>query len=449
MRIPTLGIVLAALFSTTPLHAQQPVSLERTLVRAAPAVMKYCQEHDYKNIGVLKFLVVKAGQDKITDNVGTLNRTVARQLEMGLILSNDRKTPIGIIDNASDIAAGIPGANHLTKEGSLKLFDAKYPLAWGQDKVAADAFITGVVNVSADLKTLKIKLIALDKKTNKLDPIGADLVAANDPRKLSEMGESFSRGAFDDGNLDPKDDKDRAKQEQTVIEKAAQVKTETAKNPAEDTAAPIKLDVQYDGKPVAVEVKDGKAFLPEANDGQKVTLILKRNTPTGNFACVLKVNGENTLFRQKLPDLQCRKWLLFAEDKAPLAITGFQKDNNVTEVFRVLSRAESKSREIDYGTDVGTITLTVFPELKGKPVRADLTVPENQNTKVLEQAKLPDTKPDNFDALTAQLLNDANSDRGSGGLIVQGEKAASKIQVVKFVSDPTPVMSLTITYYKK
>ena len=116
MRIPTLGIVLAALFSTPPLHAQQPVSLERTLVRAAPAVMKYCQEHDYKNIGVLKFLVVKAGQDKITDNVGTLNRTVARQLEMGLILSNDRKTPIGIIDNASDIAAGIPGANHLTKD---------------------------------------------------------------------------------------------------------------------------------------------------------------------------------------------------------------------------------------------------------------------------------------------------------------------------------------------
>ena len=82
-------------------------------------------------------------------------------------------------------------------------------------------------------------------------------------------------------------------------------------------------------------------------------------------------------------------------------------------------------------------------------VRADLTVPENQSTKVLEQAKLPDTKPDNFDALTAQLLNDANSDRGSGGLIVQGEKAASKIQVVKFTTDPTPVMSLTITYYKK
>ena len=86
-------------------------------------------------------------------------------------------------------------------------------------------------------------------------------------------------------------------------------------------------------------------------------------------------------------------------------------------------------------------------------VRADLTVPENQSTKVLEQAKLPDTKPDNFDTLTAQLLNDANSDRSvegtRGGLIVQGEKAASKIQVVKFTTDPTPVMSLTITYYKK
>jgi len=32
---------------------------------------------------------------------------------------------------------------------------------------------------------------------------------------------------------------------------------------------------------------------------------------------------------------------------------------------------------------------------------------------------------------------------------VQGKEEEGKIRVVKFTSDPNPLMSLTITYYKK
>ena len=158
---------------------------------------------------------------------------------------------------------------------------------------------------------------------------------------------------------------------------------------------------------------------------------------------MLKVNGENTLFRQKLPDLGCKKWLLFPEDKGPLDIGGFQKTETTSEQFRVLAKAESKAREIDYGADVGTITLTVFKESKATPPRGDLS-DETQSTKILEKAQLPEPKPDNFDILTSQILKDAER-----GLIAEGTTVGSKIVIVPFVPDQTPVMSLTIVYYKK
>lgn len=448
MRTVPIWLTAIALALPSICWSQEPVSLERTLVRAAPDILKHCRDHGYKNVGVLKFLVHKADTDTLSDNVGTLNRTVARRLELGMILANNAREPIGVIENASDVAASIPGANHLTREGRLKLFERKYPLAWGKDPVTADAFITGLVSVSADLKALNIKLLVFDKSTNKLGPIGKDLVAANDPRKLSELGESFTRGAFDDGSVETKpnaqeDPKLRAKKDEQTLIRAAEVKTQAAKNPAADPAAPIKLVVLYDDTPVPIEVRDGRAFAPEPLEGQRVTLRLTR-TPTarGTLACVVKVNGDNTLFRERLPDTSCRKWLLEPGD-GPLDLIGFQADGNTTELFRVLSKAASKAREIDYGADVGTITLTVFAEQVGRLARGDLT-DETQNTKVLERGKVPAQKPDSFASLTAKLLEDSER-----GLIESGAKVGSAINVVKFTADPTPLMSLTVTYYKK
>ena len=438
MKSLILGIASLCFLLGSVKAADEPVSLERTLVRAAPDVLKYCKEKGYKNVGVLKFMAIKDG--KLSDNLGTLNRSVARRLEMGMILANDVKAPIGIIEDASEVAAKIPGANHLTKEGRPKLFEAKYPLAWGTDKVEPDAFITGNIGISEDLKTIDITLIAFDRAKATLVPIGVALTALNDSRKLSEIGESFTRGAFDEGKIETK------KQEQQIVAKAAQVKTQDAKNPANDPTSPVTLEIRYDGKLIPIEVREGKAFIQEAQEGQKVTFLLKRNTEKGTLACVLKVNGENTLFRQKLPDQNCRKWLLFPEEKTGIEVIGFQKNDTTTEQFKVLSRADSKAREIDYGNDVGTITLSVFGEQKGTPPAGDLTE-ETEKTKAVERAQLPEKKSNNFEALTAKMLEEGN--RGPGGLIAQGASVGKTINVVKFTADPTPLMSLTIVYYKK
>ncbi len=49
-------------------------------------------------------------------------------------------------------------------------------------------------------------------------------------------------------------------------------------------------------------------------------------------------------------------------DRREFSVTGYQLDNNKQKDFRVLSQAESKAKEIDYGDFVGTISISVFRE---------------------------------------------------------------------------------------
>jgi hypothetical protein len=62
-----IGLALAALFSARTV-AQEPVDLERALVRQGPEVIKKLKEKGYKNVGVLKFLAAKegSGQPKVS-----------------------------------------------------------------------------------------------------------------------------------------------------------------------------------------------------------------------------------------------------------------------------------------------------------------------------------------------------------------------------------------------
>ena len=144
-RIAVGSVFALSVWLITPTcHAQD--SLERGLLRQAPKLIKHFKDHNYKNVGVLKFLVSREGTG-FSDNVGTLNLLAARRLELALILANDPRTPVGITADASDVARKIVGASHLSKAGREKLFTGKYPLAWGKDVVQPDAFVTGTTEV--------------------------------------------------------------------------------------------------------------------------------------------------------------------------------------------------------------------------------------------------------------------------------------------------------------
>src|SRR5262245_2396347 len=273
-----IALFVAALVSVA--DSARGADLESALLDRAKALVKHCKDRDAKTVGVLKFLATKDDND-FSDNLGTINTLLARRVELALILANDPRNPIAIIDDASAVAAKTPGANHRTPEGRKVLLGAKYKLAWGDPRVRATpvAFLTGLVSVSKDLRTLRISFLYFDGKSKKLEdiPTVPDVVVANRPSSLVEMGESFTvRGAFDDGKVEagtkekakndpPKDDKkgeppaDLPKdKDQSALQQAADVRDQKAvKHPAHDPDAPIKLTVLYNGKPEKFEIRDG------------------------------------------------------------------------------------------------------------------------------------------------------------------------------------------------
>jgi hypothetical protein len=285
-----------------------------------------------------------------------------------------------------------------------------------------------------------------------------DAVVANRPANLVELGESFTvRGAFDDGKVEtkakPKNDtpaKPQAKNDppadlpkdkgpdQAELQSAVDARDQkAAKHPAEDPNSPIKLTVLYDGKPVRIQVQGGKAFVPEPAAGQRVEFVITKDAKAQRYGVVLKVNGENTLDKQRLPDVRCRKWIM-TDPGETVTVRGYQLGTDRVETFRVLSAPESKAREINYGADVGTITMTVFPEgTAPAPDLADDAAEKN----AVAAAELPPAK--SFDSLKAKLLEDANR-----GLIAEGAQVEGKVEVVKFTPAATPAMTLTVIYYK-
>src|SRR5262249_48446573 len=121
---PALGaVVLCSLLGSVAARADD--SLELALVKQAPQLVRALRDKGYRRVGVLKFLVTKDGS-RFSDNVGTLNLTLAQRLEVALVLANGPKETLGILRDASAVAATVKGANHLTRDGRLKLFNAEY-----------------------------------------------------------------------------------------------------------------------------------------------------------------------------------------------------------------------------------------------------------------------------------------------------------------------------------
>ena len=191
-------------------------------------MLGYLKEHGYRNVGVLKFRVQK-GDEPVSDHVGTLNLDLAARLEVALVLTTDIKVPLGIIHDASAVAAKIPGANHLNEPGRRALLGARYPLAWGGEQVEPDAFLTGVAQVSPDLKTVTMSILAFGRDGGKLEKV-ADFTATTDPPMLTAAGESFvlTRGLFDEGQV----------KMTKVVEIALKVKAQQALNPIQSAERP-------------------------------------------------------------------------------------------------------------------------------------------------------------------------------------------------------------------
>jgi|GEM_PF-1037197 len=424
--------------------------LSTTLHQAAKDSVAFCKKNDIKSVGTLKFLLTEG--DKFSDNVGTINSLLAKRFDVALVLANDPREPITLIEDASATASKIEGASHLSKEGREKLFSVAYPAMWGSDSLKPDALIAGIGTVSPDMKKITFALLIASRERNVIETIGTDYVATISPAILTEVGESFStRGAFDGGQFvetndnapsDLPDDLDSLDPgTQTILTSAKKVRESStaSTHPLLDPSAAVRLQVFYDGVSIPFDFKGGRALLKEPRTGQRVEVQLTKDSTAARYGVVVKLNGQNTLRKQQRPDASCGKWILAAPNQR-VAIRGYQISNTELEEFRVLTQSESKQREVDYGSEVGQISITVFAE--GKPPKLELDE-DKRESQLVETARLPEEPSASFGALKAKLLADANR-----GLIAEGNRVQGQVRVVKFHANPTPVMSATATYYQ-
>jgi hypothetical protein len=421
-----------------PKADSRPATLDEQLLKQAPLVLGYLREKGYKNVGVLKFRIRLEGEEEPSDNVGPLNQALATRLEMALVLADDDKEPVGIIQDANTVAA-FTKANHLAEAGRPPLFAPKYPLAWGQGTmVKPDAFLTGGVLLSQDLRRMKVWLFAFGKEADSTVRLGEPFIASCDPGLLVEAGESFLvRGALgkEPDTLTP------AK----AIQAAVAVRNELVPSPLIDQAAPVKLEVHYDDKVVPVEFKDGKFRIPEPKEGQKVSVVVRRQAATNErLGLVLKVNGASTLFRERAPDAQCRKWVLEPGTDA-LTIDRFQtEDKEDAGDIQVQAVSPSKSGEIRYSPDVGTVSLVVFRErAKGEAPRGEGA----EDQAALAHETYPRDKPGDLAGLKERLHKDA-APENAGKSLAAPAKAGDAPQETDFRADPTPVMAITAACYR-
>lgn len=445
--------IAVCLVSISSTHLRAADELDRLLLKHAHTILETLNEKGHKNVGVLKFRV-KKGEEPATDRAGTLNMRLAEKLEMALVLANKIQDPIGVVRDANRIAATVPGANHLTAEGRKQLFTAQYELAWGDKKVTPDAFITGVAFIHPDMKTMTIGLSMFDASSDELIAL-SKFDAKPDLEDLLESGESFTvRGVFDQGSLEMTQDERKDKATEEAVKATVLVKNETAGqtkavssklHPLSPTNpdSPISLEIRYEGVPQTIEFREGAAFVKEPTENQKVSFVVRRKgSGTPRLGIVLKVNGENTLYRQKLPDAQCSPWI-FEPSLREFQVGGFQLDTESMQEFKVLSEAESKAKEINYGEFVGTISISVLKEQTVEPkINEDLLSDDGEDFAMLTRSVFPKKPARNLDALRHQL-----ADSATRGLIVDGAVVQQNVTVAQFKGDSIPIMTATVKYY--
>jgi hypothetical protein len=448
-----LLLVAAVLLVACPTFANgqsTSKSLGSSLKTLGKATIQHCRTKKLTSVGVLKFLIFD-DQGKPQHTVGTINSLLADRMEVALVLANRPTDPVTLIEDASSVAAKIEGANHLTKEGRKALLGGDYQPMWGDESVKADLLITGIAEIDSDKQIVTLSLMAFDNNSEDLSAIGEDQIIKLTPTLFAEAGASFTtRGAFDHGkiggtNAKPVDGSpptDLPPGEDLAFTSAAKIQTGgKEEHPIYNPNSPVRLQVLYDGVAMAVDVKNGRATIQEPKQGQRVELLIAKDNTPDRYAVVVKLNGRNTLYQQQAPDLGCTKWVLSRPGQSKL-IKGFQsRDNQNVELFQILSDQESKKQEMNYGKDVGTISITVFSEGKPAPLELD---DEKYDAGLVEASLLPKKKSSTFGALKAKLLASANR-----GLIVKSNVTTEgRVKAVKFHCGTTPVMSAVIAYYR-
>jgi hypothetical protein len=458
-------IPIALILIAAPVRADHD-AIDEAFVKLAPRILDRLQARGAQNVGVLKFLVQR-GDSQPDDAVGELNMGLADRLEAALILA-DNNEKLGIIERASlaVVANNNRLANHRTEEGRQAFFGDTYRLAWGDKKVKPSAFVTGLAQISRDLKSVTMKL-QLFGEDGSVESIGEPIIVPATRRTLVEAGYSYvlterTAPSLFDGARGSRTNKGavvkiKAEDEAAALSQTVSLhdssKTEGVRFTAADALrdSPVRLTVLYNGKPAPVE----KDHVREPLESDRVTFLLENTDNKSSYAVVLKVNGKNTLFSEDLEAGQCLKWVL--APGAKLVVAGFQEDDRKATPFKILSARESEENTFRYGDLTGTVRLVAF---RGETVTEDPSAVEKKDlepqhvtlaavARGSKGLKKGEDRPGSLAALKADLLGREKQTEGMRGVIDKSSRKEDRpIQRVYFQSLPTvAVADITIRYY--
>lgn len=447
-----------------PVPGQTASSLEAEFERVAAVTLESMREQGIRTTGVLKF-AVRVGSGEFPPHVGRLNVRLAEKLEVALALANPaRKSKVdqqvGVIRNASAVASTIEGANHLTDKGRALLFSKTYPLAWiydGQAETVPDSLIVGAAELSEDLKQLKIELMLVVKEQPNLQTI-ASLVVTTGIEELICAGENFSTRALGVRKASEDDYPKEAGNTDLVnviIDQASEIRHGTSEQArprqsgihplSHNSQSPIRFITLYDGAPQPYEFREGAAYVREPREGQRVEFKVQRASGSNDRLGVLvRVNGENTLYRRTRPNHIASLWM-FKSKQSAFRIKGFYVNKSTVEKFRVLSDVESVTRAVDYGADTGMISIVVYPERK---TRSPDSISVGSNMQLQAKTTLPAKTMASRNELGGNLFSQLASQNATRGMLAGGDSTRIKsLAIREFERADVPIMATSIRYH--
>jgi hypothetical protein len=471
---------LAALLVGAP--QARAANLDAALLKAAPDVLSYLKNKDYKNVGVLPFQV-KKGSRPASHLGAPLAISLPGRLENALIMcqgANEHQAVAVIRDAAGSANQAKVGAYLHNPAAYRKLFTSKYELAWGDKKVSPDVFLTGQIVNDGDRSETKIQLQALTASSLqgarlKVTNVGKPILVKTDRALLRDLGYTFalSRSVVTKRGFTAK------RRDEAAIEQVRQQEEgEDKKGPAQSDAldptniAGIGFKLYYDGAPVPLQPLMGSADDTKAKiyqvapmpPGAQVTMSLTRLTDDPQtLGVVLKVNGENTFRPEGDDGAYPRKWLYPPDRKGYEDVfKGIytSADGRNLLPFRVLNEQESRTRAMELGDKAGWIQIEVYAS--GPKPNTDEPTPSTDDEIKVSTRGMVRTKA-KFKTLKSlqTAMRKANkvkvrtdkgvavAKRGPGGLLMYDLEPVEggPVEIGEALPDPVLIGSITIRYY--
>jgi hypothetical protein len=374
---PLWPLATAALVLGLGAGAARADHLDDKLNSKGNEIVEALRKQGVKNVGVLRFRV-KEGDRPETFTAGPLNGNLAARLENVLVMhaGTDDKDALGVIHDAGrEAARHNVGKWYGDEAEQRKLFAVEsYPLAWGNMKVKADAFLTGIVKVSSDHKhgTVVVEALLAPGKVEKLTEVAFD----GDASLLLDLGKSYSLSKRSLAGA-----RTAAKVRDLAFEA---VKKRDGGQPTGDgpvvgnttiEVGGIEFQVLSGGQGVPITPKDAANAaagyqIESPAPGQEVAFQITNKTDK-ELGVDVKLNGSSLLLEQSDEPANCRVFILKPEDKhRSYTLKGYyyqEGDGGKTKLapFKVLVGEEAKKWRESAGQladKVGTIAITVFQQ---------------------------------------------------------------------------------------